>query len=431
MHEAPRRPRPRLVFVSTFLSGSALPRLGGWRRNLALMLIWEAIWGLGVAAFSSSVLTVLLGRVTAEKGVVGLLGLGSVLAVPFSILSSLYLAGDGPLKRRVVWPHFGIAACWIAYGAALWLGSLTAGQVAAGLLLAFALQAAIGGLVAPLLPNFLDRLFPGRYGSYLGLAQSLHGVTGLLGASAVAWILAAWPFPRNFGLLFLVGGSLLWLSNLPPLLIREPRVAVAHHGEKEPVVIPGDGWLKRTLQLFRRYPRLAGLAGVSALQSVAAVPGFYVPLATVDRFQLPESTAGLFATLGLLTHALCAPAVGRWTDRPGGGATAALSLGPLLAALGGGLALAGGRPGWLFAAHVAYALAGTVAGLGAGVLLIRLVPPGPRPLATVAHSVLVTAASAVATSAAGLLVDRTSFAHLFAAGVTLSLVTAGLVRRLF
>lgn len=155
------------------------------------------------------------------------------------------------------------------------------------------------GVVAVGWQDMIAKIFPVEWrGRYFGIANFGGNATGILGASAAAWLLNHYPFPTNFILAFGIGGIFIFIS----------WVFLAHTREipVEPKPIPQDQpsyW--RSLPLLLKgnlnYRKYLFSQIITAIGGMAL--GFYT-LYTLRQWQVDAGMVSLFTTSLLLGTAL-------------------------------------------------------------------------------------------------------------------------------
>ena len=186
---------------------------------------------------------------------------------------------------------------------------------AVSLTLFFVLMAAYsfsGGLVGVAWQDYIAKIIPLRKrGTFFGVANSLGGLLGTAGAYASALILERYPFPRNFAICFLMAFAAVSLSWIFFSLGKEPAIASA-----KPPISQREYWrrLPAILRQDRNFVLYLSSRAVIILGSMAS--GFLTVYA-MNRFQMPQQSAGWFTGALLAGQALSNPLMGRLGDRKG------------------------------------------------------------------------------------------------------------------
>ena len=161
-------------------------------------------------------------------------------------------------------------------------------------LFAYAWHGLGAGVVATAWQDLIARCFPvERRGRYLGLTMFLGAGSGLLAASVSAWFLEVYPFPLNFVYSFSLAALFITLSWAFLALTREPVQPSAVPRQSNQQYIQALPGIVRRDENFRRF-----LAGRLPL-ALGGMGTGVVTVTAVQRFQVPNSTVGLY-TLALL-----------------------------------------------------------------------------------------------------------------------------------
>ncbi len=177
---------------------------------------------------------------------------------------------------------------WIAAFAAL----LAFWSPLAALLLfivAYAWHGLGAGIIATAWQDLLARCFPvAKRGRFFGLTMFLGAGSGMLAASASAWLLEAFPFPFNFVYTFALAALFITISWVFLALTREPvqpssvpRQSNRQYWQALPNIVRQDENYRRFL-----WGRLLLAMGGMGL-------GF-VTVTAVKQWQVPNSTVGLY-----------------------------------------------------------------------------------------------------------------------------------------
>jgi MFS family permease len=179
------------------------------------------------------------------------------------------------------------------------------------LFLIYGIYTLSGGIAMIAWQDFIARLIPERrWGTFFGLQFGLGGVLGAAGAALAATILAAWPFPQNFGILALICFSAQVVSYIFLSLTIEPPQPVA---PRQPMraFLGGIGPLLRRNQAFRRY------LFCRAAIALGLVGHSFLTAAALERFHPTPSEIGLFTGVLLAVQALAQLGLGALADRWG------------------------------------------------------------------------------------------------------------------
>ncbi len=150
-----------------------------------------------------------------------------------------------------------------------------------------------------------------RRGKFFGFTNFGGTATGILGASTVAWLLDRHEFPYSYLWAFFIGAVFIFVSWVflaltkePPLESQNPRVSNREYLKQLPAIVRKDANFRRYLitQIFTGAGNMAiGFLAVYAVQ----------------RWNLPDSQAGIFTVAMLVGQALSNLLFGWLADRKG------------------------------------------------------------------------------------------------------------------
>ncbi len=201
------------------------------------------------------------------------------------------------------------------------------------------------GVVAVGWQDMIAKVFPlDRRGRFFGATNFSGTATGVLGAVAAAWLLDQYDFPYSYMLCFAMAAIFIFISWFFLALTREP-VQIDHKpiiSQREylhhlPTILGND-------LNFRRY-----LLSQIVISMGGMAVGFLAVYA-VQRWQLPDSQAGVFTASLLVGQALSNLLLGMLADRKGH--KLVLELSTLVGTLAVGLASLAPTPGWFIVVFV-------------------------------------------------------------------------------
>jgi MFS family permease len=270
------------------------------------------------------------------------------------------------------------------------------------------------GIIATAWQDLIARCFPvNRRGRFFGLANFLGAGMGVVGSAFSTWILGAAPFPTSFVYIFLVAAVSLVVSWACLALTREPVQPVTAPRQSNQQFLTGLPKIVRRDHNFRRF------LVARSLLAVGSVGAGFVTVAAVARWQVPDSTVGLYTAAYLIGQTAGNLAFGLLADRFGH--KLSLELGAVASALAFALAWLAPAPGWMF---VVFALLGInlSALLVSGILVtLEFSEPQRRPTYVGLANTVVGLVSLVAPLlAAGL--AEIGYAWVFACSAAVSLV---------
>ncbi|MEA3459136.1 MAG: MFS transporter [Chloroflexota bacterium] len=194
----------------------------------------------------------------------------------------------------------------------LWRPQAPAGASIVLFFVLLAMHSFSGGLVGVAWQDYIAKLIPlRRRGIFFGLANSLGGILGVLGAYASRPILERHPFPTGFATCFLIAFAAMACSWCFLSLAKEP----ARSGTK-PRISHREYWrrLPTVLRQDRNFVLYLLSRAVIILGSIAS--GF-ITVYAVSRFRLPDQTVGWFTAALLIGQAISNPLLGHLGDRRG------------------------------------------------------------------------------------------------------------------
>jgi MFS family permease len=262
---------------------------------------------------------------------------------------------------------------YLLAGIAVWLWAETQPILAlAALLLCLGVTAFAAGASMPAWFDLIAKVIPvQRRGLWSGLGHSLGAAMGMVGALLVGYVLANYPFPTNFGLLFVLAFAAMVISWIGLFLNREPPSPMT----KAPVsTISFFRQLPAILQINANYRRF--LLSRTTIQLGAMATGFFMVYGR-SRFAIDGAGIGFLTMVLVGSMAVMNLVWGFLADRAGhkvvltGSAVAMAS-----AAL---VALLAPSPEWLAFTFIllgAYSAADSVSGLN---IILEFCAPEDRP----------------------------------------------------
>ncbi|MFN8490748.1 MAG: MFS transporter [Caldilineaceae bacterium] len=198
------------------------------------------------------------------------------------------------------------------------------------------------GVIAPAWSDLIARCFPvERRGRFFGFTSFVGTGLGAIGAIFSGWLLETYPFPVNFAYCFLIAAVSVALSWFFIALTREPVTRAssteaqpaAHTRRKIRQILRGDGNFRRFL-----WARL--------LSTMGTMGAGFLTVAAVERWQLADSTVGIFTTALLIGQTVGNLLAGLLADRFGH--KLALELGLVAAIAAYTLAWWAPNPAWYY-----------------------------------------------------------------------------------
>jgi len=228
------------------------------------------------------------------------------------------------------------------------------------------------GVVATAWQDLIARCFPvNRRGRFFGITMFVGIGMGAAGAVLSTWLLEVLAFPANFVVLFALATTGITLSWVFIALTREPVQAVTKTWQDNRQFWAGLPAILRQDHNFRRF-LLARL-----LQAGGGMGLGFVTVAAVQRWQVPDSTVGLYTAAMLGGQTAGNLAFGFLADRYGH--KLSLEIAGLSTTLAFAIAWLAPAAAWYF---LAFALLGLSAGAGivSGILVVfEFGDPARRP----------------------------------------------------
>jgi len=238
------------------------------------------------------------------------------------------------------------------------------------LLVGYAGHAVGAGVIATSWQDLIARCFPvHRRGRFFGITAFLGAGTGALGAVFSAWLLRTFPFPTNFVYAFTIAAAGITLSWLFLALTKEPVQAVSVPRQSTGQFLSGLPDLLRRDHNFRRF-LLTRL-----LMALGGMGMGFVTVAAVHRWQVPDSTVGVYTAALLIGQTFGNLAFGFMADRFGH--KLSLEIGALASVLGFGLAWLAPAAEWYYAAFALLGIS-TAAVFVSGILVVLEFCAPPR-----------------------------------------------------
>lgn len=229
-------------------------------------------------------------------------------------------------------------------------------------LIGFSWHVVGAGIVAVSWQDLVARCFPvDRRGRFFGTTQFLGAGAGALGALLSTWLLNRYVFPLNFTYAFAIAAAGITLSWFFLALAREPVQAPTTRRQSSLEYLASLPALLRTDANFRRFLITRMTWALGGMGS-----GFLM-VAAVSRWQVPDSTAGLFTLALLMGQTIGTLICGFLADRSGH--KVCLELGAVVGLAGYLLAWLAPSPTWYYAV---FALMGFVTGavMVSGILIV-------------------------------------------------------------
>jgi MFS family permease len=180
------------------------------------------------------------------------------------------------------------------------------------LLLSFAWHSLGAGLVATSWQDMVARCFPvKRRGLFWGVSSFIGLGMGTVGSFFSAWMLEEYPFPNNFAYVFAIAAVSIMLSWFALSLTREPVGPVRAPRQSNREFWAGLLPLLRADHNFRRFM----MARITL--ALGGMGAGFVTVAAVSRWDVSDSTVGLYTAAMLLGQTVGNLVFGLLADRFG------------------------------------------------------------------------------------------------------------------
>jgi len=289
------------------------------RRNVAAIVGWELLWGLGLPfALYWTLVPAYLQQLQASKTLIGLVGSFPTLFAPLAIVSSYWIRADRRMKVTRRTYVFAILP-WLVYS----VSALSWGQkwplALHRAMMVFSAAAFMGGfraMVATFFEVLTDNVPVKRRGKLFGLRSGALGGAGLASGYAAVRVLRHWPAPMNFQVSFLIGLALFLLSCSTLWFIRD-HVNPAHTDLNETSRPPLWGWLKDSVSLVWHEPNYRQFLFFQGVLNAACLGASFVVAAAGDVLGATPEQQGVFGVVYVGGMAATGWLVGWVADRYG------------------------------------------------------------------------------------------------------------------
>jgi MFS family permease len=346
-----------------------------YRWNFTVNLLDGAAFWFGFSfASASTILPLFVSKLTPSPLALGLL---AILAQGSWFLPQLFTANvvEQLARKKPVAVNLGLflerLPTWFMVVAAL-VAVRSAGLALIIFLVAYAWHGLGAGVVATAWQDLVARCFPvNRRGRLMGTTMFIGAGTGVAGSVLSAWLLENVDFPANFAYTFAIAAGAITLSWFFLALTREPVQPVSVPPQSNSQFWAGLPVILRQDQNFRRF-MIARL-----LMALGGMGTGFVTVAAVARWQVPDSTVGLYTGMLLAGQTVSNLVLGWLADRFGH--MLSLQLGALASVLAFALAWLAPSPVWFYGV---FALSGMRLGavIVSGILVVmEFSGPGRRP----------------------------------------------------
>ncbi len=346
-----------------------------YRWNFAVNLLDGAFFWFGASFMSTStILPLFVSKLTPSPLAIGLL---AVFAQASWFLPQIFTANavERLARKKAVVVNLGLflerLPVWGLVLAAI-VAAYSPPSALALFFVCFAWHGLGAGALGTAWQDLIARMFPvERRGRFLGLTNFVGSGTGAIGAIASTWLLEHLAYPTNFTVLFLIAATAILISWGWLALAREPVQKGASSASSIAAYLAGLPELLRRDHNFRRFL----IARV--LMALAGMGSGFVTVSALKRWQVADSTAGLYTMAFLAGQTFGYIVFGFLADRRGH--KLALELAILASTLGFACTWLAPGPEWYFVAFVLFGI-GSSAVVGSAMLVVmEFCAPERRP----------------------------------------------------
>jgi len=228
------------------------------------------------------------------------------------------------------------------------------------------------GSIAPAWEDMVAKVIPlDRRGRFFGIANFGGSLLGVAGAQVTAVVLARLAFPDSFALCMALAFGGMFLSWVFLALNREP----ARPSGKEHIST-AEYW-RRLPGLLRRDRNFGNYLFSRALMGLGRMSMGFVTVYAVQRWDLPDSQAGIYTTILLVSQTLFNLIFGHLGDRRGHKRSLVWGL---WAWIGAALvALLAPSPQWFYLVFLAWGMAIAAEMVSGQLILLEFAGPDDRP----------------------------------------------------
>ena len=286
------------------------------RRNFVLNVVDGAVFtfGLGFAS-RSTVLPVFVKNVGGEGIAISLIPVLWILGFNLpQIAISNYVGHVSPKKPLLLKTGIMQRLPWLLLAVVtfLWIDAIPPAVALPLFLVLFTLAAAGGSLNLPVWFDIVSKITPVRLrGRLFALRTVFGGALGIAAGWIVERVLATWPYPDSFGVLFGLAFGAMMISYVFICLLEEGNRVLPKRTLRYREYLRSLPHILRTQVNFRNF-----LIGESLLVAATMVEAFFV-VDAISSFGLPDSYAGRFTAVIMLSMVVGTLIFGYAADRWG------------------------------------------------------------------------------------------------------------------
>jgi MFS family permease len=242
-----------------------------------------------------------------------------------------------PVNHGFFWERLPVLLLPLAALATLWSSGL-----AITLFLLFIGWHVIGaGIIAVGWQELIAKIFPVEWrGRFFGISNFVGNGTGILGATAAAWMLDTIAYPYNFMIAFGMGGLFIFLSWVFLGMTREPADEIEETTRDNKSYWRSLPRILKTDKNYRRY------LFSQVLSSVGYMAVGFLTVYAIQKWQVSAATVSLYTTSMLVGNTVSNPLFGWMGDKLGHKKVILIST--LLTTAGIGVALVAPSPAWFY-----------------------------------------------------------------------------------
>jgi MFS family permease len=257
-------------------------------------------------------------------------------------------------------------------------------------------------------------------GKFFGLSNFLGNFSGILGATAVSWLLTKNEFPRGFVITFIFASVFILLSWIFLGLTREPPVPTT-----KPTVSHRD-YFKALPQTLRANPNFQRYLMTQIVSAFGAMASGFLLVYVIERWSISDGTAATYTITLLIGQSVANLFLGFLADRKGHKIVLEISILSNISCFL--LALLAPTPIWFYAVFTLRGMmfAGNfISGLS---LPLEFSEPQDRPTFIGLASTLPGLAGTIAPLLAGLLASLIGYPLLFAITTGIAMIAFGMMK---
>jgi MFS family permease len=168
------------------------------------------------------------------------------------------------------------------------------------------------GVVATAWMTLLAKIFsPEKRGSFLGTTMFVGNGMGILGSVVSAWLLDTLAYPTSFILHFSIAALFIFLSWVFLGLTREPVVT------QEGPIQDFKTYFVSLMEIFKTDHNFRRFIITSVIITIGAMGSGFFTISAIRRFNVPDSTVGLYTLSMLIGQTLGNLALGWMADKHG------------------------------------------------------------------------------------------------------------------